>query len=140
MSGCAASNACHLTTLSMYSLGAVSIAVTSGSKPTSDSPDVSDDTDTPNGSDSMRRPDSVCDHGSVPDDRPRERRPPSQRVEADMRARLTRGEWQSGDRLPPVAELAAHYQVARSTVISALRRIEADELIEIVPNWGTFRR
>ena len=28
---------------------------------------------------------------------------------------------------------------ARSTVISALRRIEADGLIEIIPNWGTFR-
>ena len=42
-------------------------------------------------------------------------------------------------RLPPVAELAAHYGVARSTVISALRRIEADGLIEIIANWGTFR-
>jgi len=42
--------------------------------------------------------------------------------------------------LPSVASLAAYYGVARSTVISALRRMEADGLVEIVANWGTFRR
>ena len=77
--------------------------------------------------------------GCVPDDRPREPRLPSKRVEDGLRERLARGEWGSGERLPPVAGLAAHYSVARSTVISALRRIEADGLIEIVANWGTFR-
>jgi len=75
----------------------------------------------------------------VPPDRPREPRLPSRRVEADLRARLARGEWQSGERLPPVAELAAQYGVARSTVASALKRIEADSLIEIISNWGTFK-
>lgn len=40
--------------------------------------------------------------------------------------------------MPPVAELAAEYEVARSTVIAALRRM--DDLVEIVPNWGTFRK
>ena len=64
--------------------------------------------------------------------------PPSQRVETALRARVTAGEWASGERLPPVAELAAQYGVARSTVIAALRRM--DDLVEIVPNWGTFRR
>jgi DNA-binding GntR family transcriptional regulator len=44
-----------------------------------------------------------------------------------------------GERLPPVAELAAHYQVARNTITKALRRLADDGLIEIVPNWGTFR-
>jgi DNA-binding GntR family transcriptional regulator len=73
----------------------------------------------------------------VPPDRGRV--PPSQRVEEDLRARIARGEWKSGERLPPVAELAAHYEVARSTVVAAERRIEADGLIEIVPNWGVFR-
>ncbi len=66
--------------------------------------------------------------------------PPSKRVEEDLRARIARDEWQPGERLPPVAELAAHYGVARSTVVTAERRIEADGLIEIVPNWGTFRK
>ena len=73
----------------------------------------------------------------MPADRPRER--PSVRVERELRARLAAGEWQSGERLPPVAELAANYSVARSTVINALRRLEADGLVEVVANWGTFR-
>ena len=75
----------------------------------------------------------------MPSDRPREPRLPSRRVEADLRERLAHAEWQSGERLPPVAELAAQYGVARSTVASALRRIEADGLIEIISNWGTFK-
>jgi DNA-binding GntR family transcriptional regulator len=64
--------------------------------------------------------------------------PPSQLVEAALRARIAAGEWKSGERLPPVAELAAQYEVARSTVIAALRRM--DDLVEIVPNWGTFKK
>ena len=73
----------------------------------------------------------------MPDDRQREL--PSRRVESDLRQRIAANEWSSGERLPPVEELAAHYGVARSTVIAALRRIESDSLIEIVPHWGTFR-
>jgi DNA-binding GntR family transcriptional regulator len=41
--------------------------------------------------------------------------------------------------VPAVAELAEHYGVARNTVIKALRRLAGDGLVEIVPNWGTFR-
>lgn len=64
---------------------------------------------------------------------------PSQRVEAALRARINEGEWQPQERLPSVAQLAAEYGVARSTVVAALRRIEADGLVTIVSNWGTFR-
>jgi DNA-binding FadR family transcriptional regulator len=64
---------------------------------------------------------------------------PSQRVEAALRARINKGEWQSRERLPSVAQLATEYGVARSTVVAALRRIEADGLVTIVSNWGTFR-
>jgi DNA-binding GntR family transcriptional regulator len=74
----------------------------------------------------------------VPPDR--DRVPPSKRVETDLRQRIARGEWKPGERLPPVAELAKHYKVARSTIVAAERRIEADALIEIVANWGVFRR
>jgi len=66
--------------------------------------------------------------------------PPSKRVEEDLRSRIARGEWKSGERLPPVAELATYYKVARSTVVAAERRIEEAGLIEIVANWGVFRR
>lgn len=72
---------------------------------------------------------------------PVERTPelPSRRVEAALRARIDAGEWQSQERLPSVAVLAAEYEVARATVVAALRRIETDGLVVIVSNWGTFR-
>jgi DNA-binding GntR family transcriptional regulator len=64
---------------------------------------------------------------------------PSRRVEADLRRRLSAREWEPGERLPAVAELAQRYGVARNTVIKALRSLAEDGLVEIVPNWGTFR-
>lgn len=73
----------------------------------------------------------------MPANRPRER--PSARVERELRTRLAAGEWSPGERLPSVAALSAEYGVARSTVLSALRRLESDSLVEIVSNWGTFR-
>jgi GntR family transcriptional regulator len=66
--------------------------------------------------------------------------PPSKRVESALRERITAGEWAPGERLPPVAELARLYGVAGSTVVAAERRIAAEGLIEIVPNWGVFRK
>jgi len=42
--------------------------------------------------------------------------------------------------MPSVAEFAVQYNVSRSAVASALRRIADDGLIEIVPQWGTFRK
>jgi GntR family transcriptional regulator len=69
--------------------------------------------------------------------RPREL--PSRRVEADLRQRISAGEWASGGALPSIASLAAHYDVSRATVAKALRRLADDGLVEIVPQWGTFR-
>ena len=87
--------------------------------------------------DSKRRSDSVCDHGRVAE---RTRELPSRRVETAIRARLAAGEWQPEQRMPSVAEFAVQYNVSRSAVASALRRIADDGLIEIVPQWGTFRK
>jgi GntR family transcriptional regulator len=70
----------------------------------------------------------------------RSRQTPSARVEQDLRARIEASEWATDEQLPTVAALAEHYGVARATVVAAERRIEADGLIEIVPNWGVFRR
>jgi DNA-binding GntR family transcriptional regulator len=64
---------------------------------------------------------------------------PSRQVEDHLRLRLSAGEWEPGERLAAVAELAQQYGVARNTVLKALRRLAEDGLIEIVPNWGTFR-
>lgn len=61
------------------------------------------------------------------------------RVESDLRRRTAADEWATGEALPSVAELAAHYGVARGTVAKALRRMADDGLVRIVPAWGTFR-
>jgi DNA-binding GntR family transcriptional regulator len=70
---------------------------------------------------------------------PRPRELPSRRVEADLRQRIAAGEWASGEAMPPIAALAEHYEVSRATVAKALRRLADDGLVEIVPQWGTFR-
>jgi DNA-binding GntR family transcriptional regulator len=64
---------------------------------------------------------------------------PSRRVEADLRRRIDAGEWASGEALPAIASFAEHYGVSRATVAKALRRMADDGLVEIVPQWGTFR-
>jgi DNA-binding GntR family transcriptional regulator len=70
---------------------------------------------------------------------PREREMPSRRVEADLRRRIETNEWASGQALPSIASLAEHYGVSRATVAKALRRMADDGLVEVVPQWGTFR-
>lgn len=79
--------------------------------------------------------------GDVPERGRRDRREelPSARVEADMRQRVAAREWESGEALPSVAELADHYGVSRTAVSRALKALESDGLIRIVPRWGTFR-
>ena len=69
---------------------------------------------------------------------PRERLPPSQRVEAALRARLESGEWASGEALPSVAALAAEYGTSRASVAKALHRLADAGLVDVVPQWGTF--
>jgi DNA-binding transcriptional ArsR family regulator len=70
---------------------------------------------------------------------PRSAELPGQRVLTDLRLRVRSDEWSSGDPLPTVAELAAHYEVARGTVARALKVLEAEGLVRVVPRWGTFK-
>jgi len=56
-----------------------------------------------------------------------------------LRRRVQAGEWASGETLPTVAALAGHYGVARGSVARALRVLEGEGLVRIVPRWGTFR-
>ena len=71
---------------------------------------------------------------------PRSAELPSQRVENDLRRRIEAGEWAPGDKLPPLSELAEQYSVSTRTVNKAIRKIADDGLVEVVPNWGVFRR
>ena len=66
-------------------------------------------------------------------------RRPGQIVADDLRRRIDDGEWQSGEALPTVASLAAHYGVGRATVSRALAVLEREGLIVIVASWGSFR-
>lgn len=64
---------------------------------------------------------------------------PSEIVANDLRRRIAVGEWQQGEALPTVAALSDHYAVSRTTVTRALRGLEDEGLLRIVPRWGTFR-
>jgi len=64
---------------------------------------------------------------------------PSRRVEADLRRRIEAGEWESGEPLPTVAQLARDYEVGKGTVNKVLRALAEDGLVRIVRSWGTFR-
>ncbi len=76
-----------------------------------------------------------CDHGDVP--RPPEL--PSIRVENDLRRRIEAGEWDHGDAMPTVAQLAEHYGVGKGTVNKVLRALGEDGLVTVIRSWGTFR-
>jgi GntR family transcriptional regulator len=73
------------------------------------------------------------------DDVPRSPDLPFARVAADMRRRLDAGEWDTDDALPAVADLAEHYQVSRTSVSRALKTLESEGLVRIIPRWGTFK-
>jgi GntR family transcriptional regulator len=70
-------------------------------------------------------------------DRPAEL--PSKHVADSMRQRIEAGEWQPGQQLPPVRQLAEHYGVARRTVTRAMKALEDEGLVRVTPGWGTHR-
>ena len=63
---------------------------------------------------------------------------PSARVEADLRRRISEGEWAPGEQLPRVAELAGYYGTSGATVSKVLHRLAAENLVTIIPSWGVF--
>jgi DNA-binding GntR family transcriptional regulator len=65
--------------------------------------------------------------------------PPGERVEQDMRRRIASGEWEHGEQLPPVRELAEQYGVARRTVSRVMAKLADDGLVIIRASWGTHR-
>lgn len=60
-------------------------------------------------------------------------------VEA-LSKRITQGYYVAGQRLPSERELAEELNVSRVTVRTAFFRLQADNLIDIIPRGGTFVR
>lgn len=64
---------------------------------------------------------------------------PTDRVERELRARLSAGEWQPGERIPSVGTLAEEHETSRATVSKAVQRLVDQGLLVVLPNYGTFR-
>jgi GntR family transcriptional regulator len=60
-------------------------------------------------------------------------------VTADLRRRITAGEWAVDEALPTTAALAEHYGVSQATITRVLRALAGEGLVRTVPRWGTFR-
>jgi GntR family transcriptional repressor for pyruvate dehydrogenase complex len=61
---------------------------------------------------------------------------PRQQVENQIRDAIRNGTLETGQKLPPEAELASSFGVSRTTVREALRTLVADGLLEKVPGAG----
>lgn len=62
----------------------------------------------------------------------------SESVADDLRRRLEAGEWEVGERLPTEHELAAHYEVSRATLRTALKALDGRGLTATIHGLGTF--
>lgn len=60
------------------------------------------------------------------------------KIAGDLAARITAGEFHSGDRLPPERELASSLEVSRTTVREALLALELMRFVEIRIGAGVF--
>ncbi|GAB2832978.1 GntR family transcriptional regulator [Actinocorallia aurea] len=62
----------------------------------------------------------------------------SEEIADDLRRRIRDGEWQPGDVLPPMADLAAEYGAARNTVAAAVAFLEDERLLWAARKRGTI--
>lgn len=58
-------------------------------------------------------------------------------VAADLRARIGRGEWTAGDKLPTTSELVDHYGHSRETVRAAVDVLAKEGLVRVAKRLGT---
>lgn len=59
-------------------------------------------------------------------------------LQRSLRSLIQRGEWKPGGRIPPVAELAARFQIHRLTVLKALAGLKRTGWIQTIPGRGSF--
>jgi GntR family transcriptional regulator len=69
---------------------------------------------------------------------PRSPQVPYQRIADALRGRLDAAEWLPREQLPSASDLAAEYQVSRTTAARAVRVLAGEGLVNIVRNWGAF--
>lgn len=62
------------------------------------------------------------------------------RIAADLRRRISSGEWGPGDRLPTLPALCEEYRVSDTTVRSAVRLLANEGLVETKARAGTLVR
>src|SRR6202049_165917 len=61
-------------------------------------------------------------------------------VAMELISRINRGEYAAGQRLPSEREITDELNVSRATVRGALIRLQAENIIDIVPRGGAFVR
>ena len=61
-------------------------------------------------------------------------------VAAALKDRIERGAYAAGQRLPSEREITDEFNISRATVRGALLRLQAENIVDIVPRGGTFVR
>lgn len=59
---------------------------------------------------------------------------------AELRSQIERGKYVAGQRLPSEREITEEFNVSRQTVRTALSRLQADGVIDVIPRAGAFVR
>ena len=65
---------------------------------------------------------------------------PHRQIAAQLRARIHRGEWGPGERLPSIPAIAAMYGVAKQTVQRTVDQLRVEGLLITKPGSGTYVR
>src|SRR5438045_9743496 len=65
---------------------------------------------------------------------------PHRQIAAQLRARIHRGEWGPGERLPSIPAIATAYGVAKQTVQRTIDQLRIEGLLITRPGSGTFVR
>ncbi len=76
---------------------------------------------------------------SRPFKQPKQKRPLTNQIRDHLRQRILSQEWAPGAKLPSEFELASKYKVARVTIRTALRSLEAQGLVDIRHGSGTYK-